>query len=165
MGRAPSCCLRSRRRYGEIGQAFHLLPHPRHHIENEAGENAQHADNRQSDVQDGRGEARHQTGFEIGLHDRDRGCDPDRDQRQPEQPEKGSGRSFFTRAAMRRRMRTPSRKVLSLLTEPRGLSRYAVGASWHGMRSSSACTVSSVSISNPCDAAGNDLTYRRDRTL
>ena len=65
---------------------------------------------------------------------------------------------------MVRRMRQPSRNVRSLLCEPGGRSRYGVWTSAIGRRSSSACTVSSVSVSKPLASAGNDLTKRRDIT-
>ena len=49
--------------------------------------------------------------------------------------------------------------------EPRGRLTYGALSSPTGARSSSACTVSSVSISNPVESAGKDLTKRRENAL
>src|SRR3954462_4963931 len=62
------------------------------------------------------------------------------------------------------RIRNPSRQVLSLLNEPSGRAKYGVSSSATGSASSSACTLSSVSISKPSDSTGKDLTKRRENT-
>ena len=49
-----------------------------------------------------------------------------------------------------------------LAGDPWGRSKYGTSISAQGRRISSACTAISVSISNPLESAGKDLTKRRD---
>jgi hypothetical protein len=53
----------------------------------------------------------------------------------------------------------------NLLFEPSGRGLYLASSSPQGIRSSRACTASSVSVSKPRDIAGNDLTKRRESAL
>ena len=58
----------------------------------------------------------------------------------------------------------PSWYVRSLLSLPVGRSLNPISTSTCGTRMLIACTVSSVSISNSRESAGNDLTKRRENT-
>ena len=61
-------------------------------------------------------------------------------------------------------MRTPSDQVRSFDCDPGGRSRYRAATSSIGIFNSNACTVNSVSVSNPLARAGNDFTNRRLNT-
>ena len=74
---------------------------------------------------------------------------------------KATGRSYCNSVAITRRMRNPSWYVRSFDSLPSGRSLNPTGTSTCGTRRLTAWTVSSVSISNSRESAGNDLTKRR----
>src|SRR5579863_843481 len=84
----PRASADGKRGIRQIGQPLHLAAHRRHDIEDQSGEEAQETDDDQSHAEHGRRQPGHEPGFEIGLSERNRERDGDKDEGYADKTEK-----------------------------------------------------------------------------